>query len=661
MAGRVELPVRITSAIASDPRRLAAAIQRNFDALAGAAGSIQSDVQHVEEQVIDWTSRIEEPQHNPGAIVDEALDEAPDYAVGDGLVPDPPAVEPVFLQGPGVNILDMRAYYTQNQAATGAPAPDIELFLVEVSTSDDNGGSWSAFSEVSRAGAIFVHGDLSFEILPHDPGEAPENNRRLYKYKYRVKDVEGNLSDYSDENSDPKAAQVVSADMVETLVLSAAKIYSPDVTGQRLEIGDELKPILFWDGTGEGTKFYLDSSGSVYVAGQLDFGDGSRITEDFVEFQEQPTGFATPIRIQSSFEFAQNVSSITGSWSAPTTHGSFLIAYVMTEQEPSHPTHTTPAGWTLLGSGISGDLRTSWYYISNASSRSGDQTINFSGTVDGATMKLIEYSGIDDIDQTNVVTGTTSPANTGTTATTTQAEEAWLVFFTGLWTSAVSVPWIGDPDNGYVKTGSNSWAWDITPEGHVLREAHKIVTATGDPDVTQAYETGKMSNWVTLLVTIKAKDTSTVPSTPASGKIRVYNRADKLAYKDDGGSERILTEAWPIGSVFTSVVSTDPADLLGFGTWSQIAQGRMLVGQNSGDTDFDTAEETGGSKTQFFTTNIAPFDSGGPSALANDRAAGAQPRVGSNHTHEVNPPATASDTKSIMNPYFVVYFWKRTA
>jgi len=55
--------------------------------------------------------------------------------------------------------------------------------------------------------------------------------------------------------------------------------------------------------------------------------------------------------------------------------------------------------------------------------------------------------------------------------------------------------------------------------------------------------------------------------------------------------------AWPIGSVFLSVVSTDPAVLLGGGVWTQIASGRMLVGQNGGDTDFDAAEEVGGAKT----------------------------------------------------------------
>ena len=58
------------------------------------------------------------------------------------------------------------------------------------------------------------------------------------------------------------------------------------------------------------------------------------------------------------------------------------------------------------------------------------------------------------------------------------------------------------------------------------------------------------------------------------------------------------SEALPIGAVFIAVVDTDPATLLGYGTWSAFGAGRVLVGRDSGDTDFDTAEETGGAKTQ---------------------------------------------------------------
>ena len=37
-------------------------------------------------------------------------------------------------------------------------------------------------------------------------------------------------------------------------------------------------------------------------------------------------------------------------------------------------------------------------------------------------------------------------------------------------------------------------------------------------------------------------------------------------------------EQWPIGAIFFGAVATDPATLLGFGTWTALANGNILIG-----------------------------------------------------------------------------------
>lgn len=69
----------------------------------------------------------------------------------------------------------------------------------------------------------------------------------------------------------------------------------------------------------------------------------------------------------------------------------------------------------------------------------------------------------------------------------------------------------------------------------------------------------------------------------------------------------ILKLRYPVGSKYTNhSVDTNPATLFGFGTWERIAQGRVIVGIDSGDTDFDTAGETGGTKTVTVSTGQLP-------------------------------------------------------
>lgn len=126
------------------------------------------------------------------------------------------------------------------------------------------------------------------------------------------------------------------------------------------------------------------------------------------------------------------------------------------------------------------------------------------------------------------------------------------------------------------------------------------------------------------------------------------------------------SEAFPVGAVFLAVVPTNPNTLLGYGTWSQIAGGRVLVGQTGGDTDFDVAEETGGAKTKTLAESEIPSHVHGE--VAPSSAAGGALKFGID-TNASGSQAAGLDTGatgggaafSLMNPYLVVYIWKRTA
>jgi hypothetical protein len=142
---------------------------------------------------------------------------------------------------------------------------------------------------------------------------------------------------------------------------------------------------------------------------------------------------------------------------------------------------------------------------------------------------------------------------------------------------------------------------------------------------------------------------------------------------------------YPVGSIYINATnSTNPATLLGFGTWTAFGAGRVPVGFDAGNALFDTAEETGGSAdaiTVSHTHTATSTDSGHTHSVVQEggRNTSSSYQNGPNPTFrgEVNTTLTtasgtanitttvastgSSGTNANYQPYITVYMWKRTA
>jgi hypothetical protein len=130
-----------------------------------------------------------------------------------------------------------------------------------------------------------------------------------------------------------------------------------------------------------------------------------------------------------------------------------------------------------------------------------------------------------------------------------------------------------------------------------------------------------------------------------------------------GNTATTLQAVYPVGSIYINAsVSTNPATLLGFGTWVAFGAGRTMVGLDASDTDFDNAEETGGSKTKTLSISEIPSHTHTIAASNNDSDAGGISQGNVIGTTDVNTGATGGGSAfSLVQPYIVVYLWKRTA
>lgn len=192
-----------------------------------------------------------------------------------------------------------------------------------------------------------------------------------------------------------------------------------------------------------------------------------------------------------------------------------------------------------------------------------------------------------------------------------------------------------------------------------------------------------------------------------SGDTSLQSQIDALTIALTNLQDKVIPK---VGDTWITKSTEAPSTRFGVGTWSLI-EGRMLVGIDTGDTDFDTIGEQGGSKSHTHTdtlsvqgtaltegqlpvvthshdyvdryhaedaTNIPAATSTESMPLNYNNSYGGQgtdtdndtwltyPSTtdttsfgnGETHTHGLSGSVTSANS---MNPYHVVYIWERTA
>lgn len=240
--------------------------------------------------------------------------------------------------------------------------------------------------------------------------------------------------------------------------------------------------------------------------------------------------------------------------------------------------------------------------------------------------------------------------------------------------------------------------------------ATKDTLPTGNPGkIVKGTEIDDEFNAIASAISSKADTASpTFTGTPAAPTAASGSNTTQIA--TTAFVQAALQAVYPVGSIYVNATSSaNPSTLLGFGTWEAFGAGRVMVGLNGSDADFDTAEETGGSKTvtstgsisgtvgntslteaqmpkhwhrmvgPFGTTNVqggefgygnygggTPDDTAfayGTWSAGGDAASGSTTTGTSNgdpHTHSFSGTFTGNAT-SVVQPYVVVRMWKRTA
>ena len=217
--------------------------------------------------------------------------------------------------------------------------------------------------------------------------------------------------------------------------------------------------------------------------------------------------------------------------------------------------------------------------------------------------------------------------------------------------------------------------------------ATKDTLPTGDSNkIVKGTEIDNEFNAISGAVSSKADIASpTFTGTPAAPTASAGTSTTQIA--TTAFVTAALSAAYPVGSIYINATSSsNPNTLLGFGTWTAFGAGRVMVGLDSADALFDTAEETGGSKDAVVVSHTHTASSSssvsdpGHTHQTLGWGGGGSAGIGSIDNDNTNNVTSNSSTTGIsvttsttvsssgvsgtnanVQPFIVVRMWKRTA
>lgn len=447
----------------------------------------------------------------------------------------------------------------------------------------------------------------------------------------------GNLTEFTEEDlaasvsiSSSLRARLGLADTVTTITVANAT--SSSITGE------------YGYASLEGVYFICEAAGSWGLTGSFEVGDWMISTgtswqkvdnTDAVKSVNGQTGNVNITRVNEAGTADKVANPLTFHWdftgtgtpltSFVTYDGSAVKKIVLDHQ--FLVTSSSEQAKVQIGTVAEANHATSADKVANALTFTGTdgRNVESNGTFDGSSAKRIIFNEEDFLYPASAPTGMVLLRNTGVTAGTynnvTVDAKGRVVSASNIKTSVVSEITGNGTQKEFNIThslgknvivqvflngqqiGSDTADELVGVDVYTTSEKVKLVFATA-PSTSQKFKVVISSggNGVESLTPTAADDNKVAiaDSTSATGwkfgKVGT-NNLDKTS---------ILNLVYPVGSIYMSANNVSPQTFLG-GTWVAWGAGRVPVGVDSSDTDFNTAEKTGGEKTHRLSVDEMPW------------------------------------------------------